>query len=261
MSSRGRFATPADFPRQDCSPYRGLHVRRESLGCVHRSRAILCRPAPNRSCCLTLSTDLQAELFERYIYPLMRGIAVGGVAFNIPQTFDEFFNCMRAIVRKLPKEQQSEDDTRTLDILWHTEVRHRLAHLLHLPGHTKGGDGGDGEIPERVRQEAWAWAASPTFSPTFQLAGAAQELAGGGRADGVRHPDGETGGSHGAGRTAIARECSTHGGATRAQRCRGEGRHCPRYAAQTPPTLTHISETNSNWYHGSRLLLNTDTAS
>ena len=228
---------------------------------MHRSRAILCRPAPNRSCCLTLSTDLQAELFDRYIHPLMRGIAVGGVAFNIPQTFDEFFNCMRAIVRKLPKEQQSEDDTRTLDILWHTEVRHRLAHLLHLPGHTKGGDGGDGEIPERVRQEAWAWAASPTFSPTFHLAGAAQELAGGGRADGVRHPDGETGGSHGAGRTAIARECSTHGGATRAQRCRGEGRHCPRYAAQTPPTLTHISETNSNWYHGSRLLLNTDTAS
>ena len=102
----------------------------------------------------------------------MRGIAVGGVAFNIPQTFDEFFNCMRAIVRKLPKEQQSEDDTRTLDILWHTEVRHRLAHLLHLPGHTKGGDG---EIPERVRQEAWAWAASPTFSPNFHRAGAAQE--------------------------------------------------------------------------------------
>jgi hypothetical protein len=89
---------------------------------------------PNRSCCLTASTDLQAELFERYIHPLMRGIAVGGVAFNIPQTFDEFFNCLRSIVRKLPKEQQSEDDTRTLGILWHTEVRHRLAHLLHLPG-------------------------------------------------------------------------------------------------------------------------------
>jgi hypothetical protein len=100
-----------------------------------------------------LSTDLQAELFESYIYPLMRGIAVGGVAFNIPQTFDEFFNCMPSFVRKLPKEQQSEDDTRTLGILWHTEVRHRLAHLLHLPGHTKGGDGGDAEIPERVRQE------------------------------------------------------------------------------------------------------------
>ena len=70
------------------------------------------------------------------------------------------------------------------------------------------------------QQEAWTWAASPTasppFSPTFHRAGAAQELAGGGRADGVRHPGGRPGGSHGAGRTAIARECSTHGGATRA---------------------------------------------
>jgi hypothetical protein len=30
--SRGRFATPADFPLHDSSPYRGLHVRRERLG-------------------------------------------------------------------------------------------------------------------------------------------------------------------------------------------------------------------------------------
>jgi ATP-dependent helicase YprA (DUF1998 family) len=30
--SQGRFATPADFPLHDCSPYRGLHVRRESVG-------------------------------------------------------------------------------------------------------------------------------------------------------------------------------------------------------------------------------------
>ena len=36
MSSRGRFATPADFPQHDGTPYRGLHVRRESLGFVHR---------------------------------------------------------------------------------------------------------------------------------------------------------------------------------------------------------------------------------
>jgi hypothetical protein len=35
--SRGRFATPADFPPHDCSPFRGLHVHRESLGFVHRS--------------------------------------------------------------------------------------------------------------------------------------------------------------------------------------------------------------------------------
>jgi hypothetical protein len=44
---RGRFATPADFSRQDCSPYRGLHVRRESLGFAHRSRGVFCRPVPN----------------------------------------------------------------------------------------------------------------------------------------------------------------------------------------------------------------------
>jgi hypothetical protein len=47
MSSRGRFATPADFPRRDCSPYSHVHVRRESLGFVHRPRAIFCRPVPN----------------------------------------------------------------------------------------------------------------------------------------------------------------------------------------------------------------------
>jgi hypothetical protein len=29
--SRGRFATPADFPRRDCSPCEGLHARRECL--------------------------------------------------------------------------------------------------------------------------------------------------------------------------------------------------------------------------------------
>jgi hypothetical protein len=41
------FAMPADFPRHDCTPYRGLHARRGSLGFVRRSRAIFCRPAPN----------------------------------------------------------------------------------------------------------------------------------------------------------------------------------------------------------------------
>jgi hypothetical protein len=46
MSSRGRFATPADSPLQECSPYRELPVRRESLGFVHHSRATLCHPAP-----------------------------------------------------------------------------------------------------------------------------------------------------------------------------------------------------------------------
>jgi hypothetical protein len=46
-SSCGRYATPADFPLLDCSPYRGLHAPRESLGFVHRSRTIFCRSAPN----------------------------------------------------------------------------------------------------------------------------------------------------------------------------------------------------------------------
>jgi hypothetical protein len=34
MSSRRRFATPADFPRHGCRPYRGLHARRGSVGVV-----------------------------------------------------------------------------------------------------------------------------------------------------------------------------------------------------------------------------------
>jgi hypothetical protein len=58
MSSRGRFARSADFPRHDCSPYSHVHVRRESLGFAHRSRTIFCRPVPNptlhrcrRNCC------------------------------------------------------------------------------------------------------------------------------------------------------------------------------------------------------------------
>jgi hypothetical protein len=43
--SRGRFATPADFPLHDYSACSHVHVRRESLGFVHRSRAIFCPPA------------------------------------------------------------------------------------------------------------------------------------------------------------------------------------------------------------------------
>jgi hypothetical protein len=36
--SRGRFATPADFPRHDRSPYSRAHVRRESLGQSPRAK-------------------------------------------------------------------------------------------------------------------------------------------------------------------------------------------------------------------------------
>jgi hypothetical protein len=46
--SRGRYATPADFPLHDGTPYRGQRVRRWGLGFVHRSRTIFCRAVPNR---------------------------------------------------------------------------------------------------------------------------------------------------------------------------------------------------------------------
>jgi hypothetical protein len=57
--SRGRFATYADFPLHDGSPYSHAHVRREGLGFVHRSRTILCRAVPNpnvtiRNFCIAL---------------------------------------------------------------------------------------------------------------------------------------------------------------------------------------------------------------
>jgi hypothetical protein len=44
MSSRGRFAPPADFPRHDCSPCSHVHVRRESLGICPPLRTSFCRP-------------------------------------------------------------------------------------------------------------------------------------------------------------------------------------------------------------------------
>jgi hypothetical protein len=69
--SRGRFATPADLPRQDCSAYRGLHVRRESLGCVARSRTILFRPVPNRSVTIRkffIAVHGWARGVSRYMY-------------------------------------------------------------------------------------------------------------------------------------------------------------------------------------------------
>ena len=55
MSSRaprGRFATPAQPPLHDCSPYRGQHERRESVGAVPRSRSLSaapCRPYSSNS--------------------------------------------------------------------------------------------------------------------------------------------------------------------------------------------------------------------
>jgi hypothetical protein len=55
MSSRGRFATPADFHLQDCSPYPHVHTRRERLGFVPHSRTGFCRPVPNPNA-ITLSS-------------------------------------------------------------------------------------------------------------------------------------------------------------------------------------------------------------
>jgi hypothetical protein len=45
--SHEAYATPADLPLHDGTPYRGLHVRRWGLGFVHRSRTILCHAVPN----------------------------------------------------------------------------------------------------------------------------------------------------------------------------------------------------------------------
>ena len=42
----GCFATPADFPRLDGTPKRGLRVRRWGLGFVHHSRTIFCCAVP-----------------------------------------------------------------------------------------------------------------------------------------------------------------------------------------------------------------------
>jgi hypothetical protein len=48
--SRGRYATPADFPRHDGTAYRGLRVSRWGLGLVHRSRAVFCHAVIRHFC-------------------------------------------------------------------------------------------------------------------------------------------------------------------------------------------------------------------
>jgi predicted nucleic acid-binding Zn ribbon protein len=47
--SRGRYATPADSPPHDGTPYRGIRVRRWGLGFVHHSRAIPIAPCQPKS--------------------------------------------------------------------------------------------------------------------------------------------------------------------------------------------------------------------
>jgi hypothetical protein len=65
--SRGRFATPADFPPHDCSPYSPVHVQ-QSLGFVPRSRAIICR-APCQTLALRFAT---ASLYTERFRPTRR---------------------------------------------------------------------------------------------------------------------------------------------------------------------------------------------
>ena len=58
--SRGRYATPADFPRHDCSPYSHVHVRCDSLGVVHRSSAFSVAPCQTlaiRNLCIAVGWE------------------------------------------------------------------------------------------------------------------------------------------------------------------------------------------------------------
>jgi hypothetical protein len=54
VRSRRRFATPADFPPHDGSPYRGLRVRRWDLGFVPRSRTMPNPAVTIRSGCIAV---------------------------------------------------------------------------------------------------------------------------------------------------------------------------------------------------------------
>jgi hypothetical protein len=60
--SRGRFTTPADCSRHDHSSYSHVHVRRASLGFVHRPRAIFCRLLRIRILCLSRVYPLSPTL-------------------------------------------------------------------------------------------------------------------------------------------------------------------------------------------------------
>ena len=66
--SRGRYATPAEFPRHDGTPYRELRVRRWGLGFVHRSRTILCRAVPNLSVSIRTFASLYETLLQTHMH-------------------------------------------------------------------------------------------------------------------------------------------------------------------------------------------------
>jgi hypothetical protein len=65
VAHSGRYATPADSPRHDGTPYRELRVRRWGLGFVHHSRVILCRAVPSLTFRFAHVSSLYAVVFDR----------------------------------------------------------------------------------------------------------------------------------------------------------------------------------------------------
>jgi hypothetical protein len=87
MDSRGRFAKPTDFAGHYCSPYSHVHVRRESLGFVHRSRAISRRPRAKLSGRFAPFQSLYGVLSATPAACLHRFLALGSQAGML--SFDE----------------------------------------------------------------------------------------------------------------------------------------------------------------------------
>jgi hypothetical protein len=66
--SRGRFATPVDSPLQECSPYRGFHVRRERLGAQLWVLAVRCVCVCVRVCVPTRN-KFRGKSIAELMYP------------------------------------------------------------------------------------------------------------------------------------------------------------------------------------------------
>ena len=77
--SRGRFATPADFPLHDGTPCSHVHVRRERLVFVHRSRTIFCQRLPSDS--RTFASLYAGSVRTAYTWSLL-GAKPGGKPTN-----------------------------------------------------------------------------------------------------------------------------------------------------------------------------------
>jgi hypothetical protein len=89
MSSRGRFATPANLPLHDRFPYSHVHACRGRLGFVHRSRTFYLSPRakPSRYDFATFSS-LYKSIAELNVTPeadrLNFSIYQSGVDFKCP---------------------------------------------------------------------------------------------------------------------------------------------------------------------------------